>query len=678
MNAYGTIRHQDALIAYDDKVLARDDQGELMTIWDGESMKLHPITGEEVPDESKRKELYRYIKPRRADWPKAEFIVGNPPFIAGRDMRSELGDGYAKACWTVRPDIPGGADFVMHFWDEAARLLTARPSKRKDNPLRRFGFITTNSITQTFSRRVVERWLNEKEPLSMVFAIPNHPWMKASDKAAVRIAMTVSAPGLHDGILAEVLSEADLNSDTPKVELRRNEGKITGKIGIGADISKLVELRANEDLGHKGFMPYGKAFFISSSQAKAFGLDRVEDAVKYIRPYMNGRNLNNRWQGRHSLDFHDKSEAFVRDNFPDAYQHLLINSKPIRAENKVPYRQKYWWRYGQPSTQMRSALEGLQRYIGTTETATHRIFSFLDQSIAPDQKVRVIASPTNADLGILSSRIHALFSIWTGGWQGAGNDPVYQHTNTFDPFPFPLDPPETLSTLGERLDSFRKQRLAAHAHLTMTGLYNVLERVRELDNGAAVAPLSAAEKDIYDAGQIAILKELHDDIDRAVFAAYGWDDLTKALVGKPGATTPSPHKSEGQDAAEEELLMRLVALNQARAADEKRGIVHWLRPDFQIPRLGHKVQGLEQHEADLGETVLAAEAAPWPADGLDQIRALRDLLVRAEGPTPVPTLSAAFKGRNTSKRRDRIEAVLETLVATGAARSGEGGYFLPR
>ena len=149
-------------------------------------------------------------------------------------------------------------------------------------------------------------------------------------------------------------------------------------------------------------------------------------------------------------------------------------------------------------------------------------------------------------------------------------------------------------------------------------------------------------------------------------------------MGKPGATTPSPHKSEGQDAAEEELLMRLVALNQARAADEKRGIVHWLRPDFQIPRLGHKVQGLEQHEADLGETVLAAEAAPWPADGLDQIRALRDLLVRAEGPTPVPTLSAAFKGRNTSKRRDRIEAVLETLVATGAARSGEGGYFLPR
>jgi len=212
----------------------------------------------------------------------------------------------------------------------------------------------------------------------------------------------------------------------------------------------------------------------------------------------------------------------------------------------------------------------------------------------------------------------------------------------------------------------------------MTGLYNVLERVRELDNGADVEPLSASEKDVYEAGQIAILKELHDDIDRAVFAAYGWDDLADRLVGKPGATTPSPHKSEDQEAAEEELLMKLVELNQQRAADEKRGIVHWLRPDFQIPRLGHKVQGLQQTEADLGEALLTVEDVKWPTDGLDQIRALRDLLAKAEGPTPVPALSAAFKGRNTPKRRDRIEAVLETLVATGAARSVEEGYFLPR
>jgi len=678
LNAYGTIRHQDALIAYDEKLLARDEQGNLVTIWDGVTKKLHPITGEEVPDENARLETYHYVNPRRAAWPDAEFIVGNPPFIGGKDMRAELGDGYAEACWKVRRDVPGGADFVMHFWDEAARHLAAKPLKGKVNPLRRFGFITTNSITQTFSRRVVEKWMGAKEPLSLIYAVPDHPWMKASDKAAVRIAMTVAVRGGWEGVLAKVVSEADLNTDTPKVELRRFEGKITGKIAIGADASKIVDIIANKDLGHKGFMPYGEAFFITSSQATAFGLGRIDGAEKFIRPYLNGRSLNNRWNGRHSVDFHEKDESFVRDNYPEAYQHLLLNSKPIRAQNNMPYRKNYWWRYGQPSTKMRDALGDINRYIGTTETATHRIFSFLDVVIAPDQKVRVIASSQGLHLGVLSSRVHAIFSIWTGGWQGAGNDPVYQHTNTFDPFPFPLGIPAEIDALGERLDAFRKERLAKHEHLTMTGLYNVLERVRELENGAAVDPLTPSERDVYEAGQIAILKELHDDIDRAVFAAYGWDDLAARLVGKPGATTPSPHKSEDQEAAEDELLMRLVALNQERAADEKRGIVHWLRPDFQIPRLGRKVHGQEQHEADLGEPVVVPTEVKWPNDGLDQIRSVRDMLAAANGPVRPDALSAAFSGRSTPKRRERIEAVLETLVATGSARAGDAGYYLPR
>src|SRR5690606_41034480 len=100
--------------------------------------------------------------------------------------------------------------------------------------LRRFGFITTNSITQTFSRRVVERWMNAKEPLSLVCAVPDHPWMKSADKAAVRIAMTVAQAGKHEGVLAEVGSEADLETDIPKVELERRETVITSRITAGA------------------------------------------------------------------------------------------------------------------------------------------------------------------------------------------------------------------------------------------------------------------------------------------------------------------------------------------------------------------------------------------------------------------------------------------------------------
>ncbi|NDW08034.1 hypothetical protein [Jiella pacifica] len=216
----------------------------------------------------------------------------------------------------------------------------------------------------------------------------------------------------------------------------------------------------------------------------------------------------------------------------------------------------------------------------------------------------------------------------------------------------------------------------------MTGLYNVPERVRALDHGHG-DPLTDKERDIYDAGLIAVLKEIHDEIDRDVFAAYGWEDLGARLVGRPCATLPSPHKSEDQETAEAELLSRLVALNLERQAEEKRGLVRWLRPDYQIPKLGGKLPQTkeEQIEAEIGVVELP-EKPKWPTDGLDQIRLVRDVLARAASPAEPVQIAASFDGRLTDKRRSRIAEVLETLVATGAARSGqlEGTvrYFVPR
>jgi hypothetical protein len=262
------------------------------------------------------------------------------------------------------------------------------------------------------------------------------------------------------------------------------------------------------------------------------------------------------------------------------------------------------------------------------------------------------------------------------------------------PFPVCIDPRlpanhpqaplrDRLRALGERLDAFRKERLAAHDFLTMTGLYNVLERLRELEIGASVEPLSAVEKDIHEAGLVSVLKEIHDEIDRAVFEAYGFDDLGRELVGRPGATTPSMHKSAAQEAAEEELLTRLVALNLERHAEEKRGLVRWLRPDFQIPKLGHKVaspQG-EQLFADL-DVIAGTDKPKWPSDGLEQIRIVRELLVKASSPSLPDAVAASFEGRMTPARRSRVKDVLETLVATGAARVGDMDgrprYFTPR
>ena len=124
------------------------------------------------------------------------------------------------------------------------------------------------------------------------------------------------------------------------------------------------------------------------------------------------------------------------------------------------------------------------------------------------------------------------------------------------------------------------------------------------------------------------------------------------------------------------MLSRLVALNQERAAEEKRGIVRWLRPDYQKPRLAHKVKGQEDLDMDLAEVGIVEELE-WPSDGLAQIRTVRDVLAKAEGPLMADALAQSFKGRTSPKRKARVAEVLETLVATGAARHGDDGYYLP-
>ena len=144
-----------------------------------------PVTGEQVPDEMALVPQWRYLNPRAAEWPQADFIVGNPPFIGNKRMRDALGDGYVEALRGAWPRVPDTSDFVMFWWDHAADKV------RGDNA-RRFGLITTNSIRQTFNRKVIERHLTARPPLGIRFAIPDHPWVDSANGAAVRIAMTVA------------------------------------------------------------------------------------------------------------------------------------------------------------------------------------------------------------------------------------------------------------------------------------------------------------------------------------------------------------------------------------------------------------------------------------------------------------------------------------------------------
>ncbi len=376
---------------------------------------------------------------RRPDWPEADFIVGNPPFIGGKDLRSELGDFYAEALWRANDGMNRSADFVMYWWDRAADLLT-----RKDTKLRRFGFITTNSISQVFQRRVIERHLGAKKPVSILFAVADHPWTKATEKtAAVRIAMTVAVAGSCEGRLGTVVREEGIDTDTPAIEFAWAEGRINADLTVGTDLGSSRPMEANRGLSSRGVVLHGAGFLVTRNEAEFLGLGRLPGLEKHIRPYRNGRDLTATSRDFLVIDLFGMDVEDVRRRYPAVYQHVLEKLKPERDRNPREYRRKNWWLFGENVPDAREAWAGLRRYIVTVETAKHRVFQFLDAAILSDNMLVAIGSDDAWHLGVLSSRVHTTWAPRMGGWLGFGNDPRYSKTRCFDPFPFP-DPPASL------------------------------------------------------------------------------------------------------------------------------------------------------------------------------------------------------------------------------------------
>jgi len=235
-------------------------------IWDGYPLP-QVIHGKEA-----------YPNPRRPVWPSAEFIVGNPPFTMGGDFRREFGDACAEALWSAHNHINESADIVMYWWDRAAEILTA-----KGTNLRRFGLVTTKSITQEYSRRVVAKRMDSKHPISLVMAIANHPWTKATpDAAQVRIAMTVAISGEAEGVLNEVTHESNLDTDEPRIEFISRVGKINSDLTVGVDVTKARHLLANEGVCHDGVKLHGKGFIVTFTEAQHLGLRNLRNTFGHI------------------------------------------------------------------------------------------------------------------------------------------------------------------------------------------------------------------------------------------------------------------------------------------------------------------------------------------------------------------------------------------------------------
>ena len=420
------------------------------------------------------------------EWPQADFIIGNPPFLGDKKMRGELGDSYVDGLRALYADrVPGGADLVT-FWFERAR------AEIQEGRTKRAGLIATNSIRMIGNRPVLERIL-ESEGIFMAWS--DRPWIL--DGAAVR----VSIVGFDDG------SQKERTLDGVPVSA------IHADLTSSADVVSAVTLAENAGLCFLGVMK-GGPFDLTAEQAREM-LDAPlnpngKPNSDVVKRRLIGRDIVQGSQDGWLIDFVDRSEKEAA-LYELPFEYVMRTVKPLRDKNRDALMRQNWWLHGRSRPALRERLIGLDRCIVTPEVAKHRIFVWMSTDVVADHTCHVIARADDYIFGVVHSRLHEAWSLSQGAWMGVGNDPRYSSARTFETFPFPWAPnkepktsplvraiAEAARELVEKRDAWLKPLDATADELkkrTLTNLYNA---------------------------RPAWLAEAHRKLDEAVFAAYGW------------------------------------------------------------------------------------------------------------------------------------------------------------
>jgi hypothetical protein len=418
-----------------------------------------------------------------------------------------------------------------------------------------------------FSRRVIENWLNGDEDgrkLSLILAIPDHPWTRGGpDAASVRIAMTVAQRGEQEGCLVKIIGERNVDTDEPELEEAETVGRIRANLKL-SDAGTVVErLRSNMPFRARGVEFHGAGYVLDRSTVEKWKLEAPDFYKRHVKPYVALNDYKIRRQHRFVADLYGVSEPDLRQNAPTLYQHLLKTAYPTRRNNDVPFRRENWWMLALPHIELRDGIASVNDIILTPITSKHRWYVRDTNGVMPDQSLLAVFLADWCSWGILSSRIHEEWFYEQCGWLGVGNDPRYNPTRVFDTFPFPDLAGQDLSRLSaiaEELHATRDRILAQNERLNMTGLYNLVEAVRS-------GTLALEEEAFAARVQAPIIAKLHDEIDQAVADLYGWGEEWRRAPLTPA-----------------EIVSRLVALNAERAAEEKTGNVRWLRPGYQTAK----------------------------------------------------------------------------------------------
>ena len=367
------------------------------------------------------------------EWPECNVIVGNPPFLGGKMIRRELGDGVVDALFSIYGSrVEPQADLCCYWFEKARKLV-------EDGKCRRAGLLATQGIRGGANRKTLQRI---KDSGGIFFAESDRAWVLAG--AHVHVSMI----GFDDG------------SEQHRVLDGREVKSISANLSsAAADITTARPLRENFDLAYMGDTK-GGAFDITEEMA--LEMLRLPNPLGWpssdvIVPWVNGLDVTRRPRGMFIIDFGTENSIARSAAYEAPFDYAARHVQPERLKNKRALYAKNWWRHMEPRPGMLAALESLPRFLTTTAVSKHRLFTWMKAPTLPDHQVFAFARDDDYFFGILHSRLHEVWALKLGTQLEA--TPRYTPTSCFETFPFP-HPDDTQTHWLESVARLR----AAHYH----------------------------------------------------------------------------------------------------------------------------------------------------------------------------------------------------------------------
>lgn len=475
----------------------------------------------------------------RAEWPRADVVVGNPPFLGSGKFLKELGEGYSaqlRAAWGQV--VPGAADLVCYWFAKAWEQMQA-------GELTRAGLVSTNSIRGGANREVLKPIVDGGRIFE---AWSDEPW--TVNGAAVRVSLVCfghskASPSRLNGVsIPEVFSDLTANSK-------------------GLDLTLARRLTENANTCCYGSQEKG-SFGISGVDARTL-LSAPNPHSKpnsdVIRRAVNGLQITRRRSDSWVVDFGNEMSEEDSALYEGPFRAVEIQVRPERLARRDLAQARRWWLHARPSPNYRRTLKTFARYLVSPSVAKYRLFVWLTPQELADHQLLVIARDDDTTFGILHSRFHELWALRMG--TSLEDRPRYTPSTTFETFPFPQGLTPNLPAAAYAADPRAQKIAAAAARLNALreawlNPPDLVKRVPEVvpgypDRLLPVSPEAAAVlkkrtlTNLYNA-RPAWLAHAHAALDEAVAEAYGWGDDWRA-----GRLT------------DDEILARLFALNQQRA-----------------------------------------------------------------------------------------------------------------